>query len=200
MKYLIKIILFFAFTFTINAQTHTLDISDQGWQLEDGAYYKDQNNLLDPFVGTYLYTNGNTSLKIVLQKKTMSTPANNRYYEDLIIGEYQYIKNGVQLANTLGRLNVNKTNGWKYSMSGNNIVTNAGLCSECDPNEKALLLGFSDDITANYAQTFRVRRIIEDGQPAIKIFILWAFSTHKVGTPVPPSPNIPGGEYILKKI
>lgn len=200
MKNILKILLFSAFTFSSYAQTHTLDISDKGWKLENGAYYKDQNNLLDPFVGTYLYNNGNTSLKIVLQKKTMSTPANNRYYEDLIIGEYQYIKNGVQLVNTLGRLNVNKTNGWNYSISGSNIVTNAGLCRDCSPNEKALLLGFSDDITDNYALIFLIRRVVENGQPAIKINLRWGSRTHIKNTPSLPSPNIPGGEYILKKI
>ncbi len=200
MKYIIKILLFSICTFSCSAQTHTLDISDQGWKLEDGAYYKDQNNLLDPFVGTYLYTNGNTSLKIVLQKKTMSTPANNRYYEDLIIGEYQYIKNGVQLANTLGRLNVNKTNGWKYSINGNSIMTNASLCRDCGPNEKALKLSFVDDITDNYALIFLIRRVVENGQPAIKINLRWGSRTHIKGTPSLPSPNIPGGEYILKKI
>ena len=200
MKYIIKILLFSICTFSCSAQTHTLDISDQGWKLEDGAYYKDQNNLLDPFVGTYLYTNGNTSLKIVLQKKTMSTPANNRYYEDLIIGEYQYIKNGVQLANTLGRLNVNKTNGWKYSINGNSIMTNASLCRDCGPNEKALKLSFVDDITDNYALIFLIRRVVENGKPAIKINLRWGSRTHIKGTPSLPSPNIPGGEYILKKI
>ena len=200
MKHIIKIILFFIFTSSCSAQTHTLDISDQGWKYENGAYYEDQNNLLDPFAGTYLYTDGNTSLKIVLQKKTVSTPPNQVYYEDLIIGEYQYIKNGVQLANTLGRLNYIKPDGNDYSISGNNVVTNAGLCRDCGPNEKALKLTFVDDITENYALIFLIRRVVENGQPAIKINLRWGSRTHIKGTPSLPSPNIPGGEYILKKI
>ena len=46
---------------------------------------EDINNYLDAFEGTYLYTNGNTSFRMVLVKKVQQY--NGRYYEDLIIGE-----------------------------------------------------------------------------------------------------------------
>ena len=36
-----------------------------------GAYYKDDANELNKFEGTWLYTNGNTSFKLILQKRTM---------------------------------------------------------------------------------------------------------------------------------
>ena len=85
------------------AQSPIINITDDNGNQIAGSYYKDLDNLLNVYEGTYLYTNGTTTLKIVLQKKTMSF--DGHHYEDLIIGEYQYIKNGVEIINTLPRLN-----------------------------------------------------------------------------------------------
>ena len=195
MKNILKLLALLAFTTSCKAQ----NISDKGWNIIEGAYYQDTNYLLDPFVGTYIYTDGNTSLKIVLQKKIHSS-MNNYYYEDLIVGEYQYIKDGNEIANTLSRLEINRLDGTNYSISGNNIITqSSGICPDCTPNEKALALGLVDDLTDNVTDSFIVRRVIENGQPVIKIIILWAISNHLKGTPSCPKPNIPGGYYTLIK-
>ncbi|WP_293893605.1 DUF6705 family protein [Flavobacterium sp.] len=197
MKNIIKLL--FLFTITVSCKAQTIDIQNDNGDEIHGAYYKDIQNVLDPFVGTYIYTDGTTSLKIVLQKKIMSS-MNNYYYEDLIVGEYQYIKNGTEIANTLSRLAINRADGTNYSIHGNNIITNSsGICPECAPNEKAISLGFVDDLTDNVTDSFIVRRVIEGGQPAIKIIILWAISGHLKGTPSSPEPNIPGGYYTLIK-
>ena len=90
------------------AQTPVFDITDYSNRSTSevpNRYIKDISNLLDPFVGTYIYNDGTKILKIVLQKKTMSLRYN--YYEDLIIGEYQYIEDGVEKSNTLYKLSNN---------------------------------------------------------------------------------------------
>ncbi|MCA0348608.1 MAG: hypothetical protein LCH35_05015 [Bacteroidetes bacterium] len=200
MKNILKLLALFALTTSCKAQNQIIDIQNDNGDEITGAYYKDIQNILDPFIGTYIYTDGTTSLKIVLQKKLMSSHSNLRYYEDLIVGEYQYIKDGVEIANTLNRLNINKPDGSNYSICGNNIITKtSGICPDCTPNEKALFLGFVDDLTDNLTDSFIVRRVVEDGQPAIKIMILWAISGHLKGTPSSQKPNIPGGYYILIK-
>lgn len=43
---------------------------------EPNAYYKDLDNELNAFVGTWLYTNGNTSWKMELKKRRCFTMAN----------------------------------------------------------------------------------------------------------------------------
>lgn len=199
MKNILNLLVLIVLTTSCKAQTQILNISDKGWNTINGAYYKDTNSLLDPFVGTYIYTDGTTSLKIVLQKKIMSS-MNNYYYEDLIVGEYQYIKDGAEVVNTLSRLEINRNDGTNYSIHGNNIITNSsGICPECAPNEKAISLGFVDDLTNNFTESFLIRRVIESGQPAIRIIILWATSGHLKGTPSLPQPYIPGGYYTLIK-
>ena len=53
------------------AQSPIIDIIDDDGSEVIGAYYKDVNNLLNPFEGTYIYTSGSTTLKIVLVKKVL---------------------------------------------------------------------------------------------------------------------------------
>ena len=111
------------------AQSPIIDIIDDDGSEVNGAYYKDVNNLLNPFEGTYVYTSGSTTLKIVLVKKVLQY--NSQYYEDLIIGEYQYKKYGVQIEswgpfaegkNGLFTNEILKTIGEKYNKSVAQVV------------------------------------------------------------------------------
>ncbi len=183
------------------AQTPIFDIEDLDNISQDiyGAYYKDINNQLNLYEGTYLYANGNTSLKIVFQKKIMAS-MNGYYYEDLIIGGYQYIKNGIEIINTVPELNMNYTNGAKYSINGRHILLGTILgCDDCATNEKRLSIGLVDESTHNFGNLI-IRRINVDDQPAIKIAIRWIGpKSYQEGTPVPAQPSIPGGAYTLIK-
>jgi hypothetical protein len=79
------IISIFTIGFACKAQSPIFPLED--WDEEQSnAYYKDLDNELDTFEGTWLYTNGNTSWKIILKKEI--TFFNDKYYEDLIVGEY----------------------------------------------------------------------------------------------------------------
>lgn len=193
---------FLIFTFfNCKAQTPILDISAQGLGDVQGAYYKDTQNLLNPFVGTYIYTNGSNSLKITLKKKTMSS-LNGFYYEDLIIGEYQYIENGLQKVNTLGTLLLNLTDGTNHNINGNSIIIGKELgCDECSDTEKRLRIGLSDK-PINRTANLDVRIINHNGQPAISVDLWWNSTrlwTRREGDPLPQAPRIPAGTYIMIK-
>ena len=181
------------------AQNPILDISEEeGWNNIQGAYYKDIHNLLDPFEGTYVYANGNTIFKIVLQKKLMSSMG-DYYYEDLLIGEYQYIENGIDKVNTLNKLNIDYSNKSNHSIDTNFIITSGDVgCEECQPGEKALYAGLVDSST-NSTALLIIRQIVVNNQPAIKIFIGWEMKAHREGTPEPMRASFPGGYYTLLK-
>jgi len=184
------------------AQNPVLDISDRSLNNITGAYYKDTQNLLNPFVGTYIYTNGNTSLKITLKKKTMSS-LNGVYYEDLIIGECQYIENGVQKVNTLGTLLLNLPDGTDHSIYGSLVLNGKELgCDECSDTEKRLRISLSDRPIKRVAD-LDIRIITQNGQPAIKVELWWNNTRppwrRREGEPIPQSPRIPAGTYIMIK-
>ena len=166
-----------------------------------GKYYKDLNNTLNNFTGTYLYTNGATSFKIILQKKTESS-VNDRYKEDILIGGYQYVENGVEKINVLNDVNNNYANGWNYSINANNILTGQTLgCTDCRANEK-WLRGLIDDPLPNggSAATIFIRKIMVGGQEAVKVWIYKSMYAVAPGTPPINSIAYPiGQEFILIK-
>ncbi|MBR9913463.1 MAG: hypothetical protein GYB32_01345 [Algicola sp.] len=67
MKKYFLIILVIIFCFSCKAQSPIYSI-EQYYGIQDNAYYKDTNNILNKFVGTWIYENGDTSLKITLLK------------------------------------------------------------------------------------------------------------------------------------
>jgi hypothetical protein len=198
MKNILRTILFLYATIGCKAQTPVIDIEDnQGYDV-NGAYYKDTKNQLNPFEGTYIYTNGNTTLKIVLQKKIMSTIASRRFYEDLIIGEYQYIENVVEKRNTLNKLNNNYLNKKEHSIFGSLLITGTDLgCADCSPTEKRIKGSILDNV-AHALGNIQLRRITVNGKAAIKLNLYWEMRSKNEGQ-VLLQPFIAPGDYILIK-
>ena len=202
MKTLIKLIALVLFTSNCIAQNPILNITDDNGDQIQGAYYKDIQNLLDPFVGIYVYSNGTTYLKFEFRKKIMSS-MNNYYFEDLIIGEYQYIKNGITIADTRNSFLENYANGGNHSVATNFINTGIGIgCQDCAPTENYLRGGLSDCLSDRTAY-FDMRKTTVNGQEAMKIGISWRSDgmgrNRTVNEPPTPQPALPNAEFILIK-
>lgn len=168
---------------------------------QSGYYYKDINNVFNDFEGIYLYTNNNISFKIKLQKKTMSS-MNGVYCEDMIIGGAEYIKNGELQFNSIPLLSTYYSNGFKYNLYSNSIYTgDTKGCDDCEINEK-WLIGYIIDPTTSQSCEIFIRKIIHNGQAALKIRIHVDVSrrVHKEGENTPLPIKLPIGEdYILIK-
>lgn len=183
------------------AQTPILDISDSGTGLPNGYYLRDNNNLLNSFEGTYQYTNGNTILKIVLVKKTQQY--NQEFYEDLIIGEYQYIENGIEKINTLNEINNVYIEQRFHKIDSNFLVNNNFKlfpCLDCFSNEKRLYASIFDPSTNSYADIV-IRKTILNSQQIIKINIINFKKGLIIVNELATEPNfsLPLEEYILIK-
>jgi hypothetical protein len=165
MKKHINFILLFISITACQAQSPIYDISEVRRGKVQGSYFKDLNNVLDGYDGTYLYTNGNNSLKIILKKKLLSK---GYHYQDLIVGEFQYIENGVELNNTLANINVNYTDeDVNHRITGGRIITGTKLgCSDCTPTEKRLRLSFVDNKSRNIAG-IDIRKTSVNGKAAL---------------------------------
>ena len=126
---------------------------------------------------------------------------NTVYYEDYLIGEYQYFENGIEKINTLPQIDIIYSNQLSHSIKGNNLLENNNrpICNDCSPNEKRVKLGFKDPIRQLGGEII-LRRITVNGQPALKAFkrtTTYAISLEE------DSPYtemlVPSGEYILIK-
>lgn len=190
----ILILMLFILSSSGYAQSSLRSLENWDGEIEQGAYYKDLNNEMNNFEGTWLYTNGTTSLKIILVKKVMFFEGD--YYEDLMIGEYQYIENGIEKINTLSLLNQNLGRG--HSIKGNTILKSCYLMPEgdCIEGEKRVRLSLSGYFTEHYAIMILKRRVI-NGRQAIKAFTVFSYG----GDEYPmPSPTLPWQqEYVMFK-
>lgn len=162
------------------------------------TYYKDIDNELNNFSGVFVYENGSSILKFVLQKK-LALPGMSdgvTYTEDRLIGEYQFIENGIEKSNTLANMNTPFAIG--HSISGNNLLLgNIRGCDDCNSNEFRLEVWVADATTHSRAQIILRKRVIS-GQPALEANIWWQTRTRTEDEILPPTP-FPGGVFTLLK-
>lgn len=88
---------------SIKAQT-TYPLSNYDTKnLKNNNYIKDTEGVLNPFVGTWEWTNGsNTTFRVVLTKKEhWNASGFNKFYSDEILGGYRYIENGTLIVDRL---------------------------------------------------------------------------------------------------
>lgn len=198
MKNIILIITVSTLFSLFKSQSVVIDINESWLGKPSGYYRKDINNLQDQFEGTYLYNNGNTSLKIVLIKKVKQY--NGSYYEDLVIGEYQYIVNGVEKANTLSNLNIVYNNQFmKHAIAGISTINNntrVWKCPQCNPNEKRLSARIIDRSTDRYASIY-MRKTIVNGQEVLQVKI--GQIKADLENINPPEFSLPKGEFTMIK-
>jgi hypothetical protein len=155
MKTTITLLFLITLCFACKAQSPILPKYGGDFKKIEGAYYKDTFNDFNGFEGTWQYTNGNTTFKVILQKKEMAqyiSPMSGRsYYEDLLIGEYKYVENGVEKVNTLSFLPNNYTNPYEHYIAGGSIQKYnpnvSGICIGCNPGDvQVRLIMFEPDV------------------------------------------------------
>lgn len=109
-------------TISCKAQNTIIDLVDRcnhDSNYRNGStYLKDTHNLYLPFVGTWKWTEGNRELTLTLIKQTKYhyTRGNYNYYDDRIVGFYNYKENGVVLASTIND-NLNNEYGIKVQLN-----------------------------------------------------------------------------------
>ena len=181
---------------------------------ENGYYYKDLDNFLNQYEGTWLYTFGNTSLKIVLVKKVKMpfTSITGTYYRDVLVGEYEYYENGVLKINTLSNLNVNHNKFYSYNLSGKNRINKEiyPKCIDCAVNEYRIKLEYSEPAYKDYQgfdSYMLIRTVTENGVAKLKLsFIEGNMRGFKIPNnniddiiEITATYKIPFGEYVLIK-
>ena len=101
MKQLINIILLFTIL-SCKAQSIIVPLnSGQDYEFTSDYYLKDVDNEFDKFEGTWIYQNGTDEITFKLKKEEHYQTSSNSEYEDLLVGEYRYIENGIEKVNTL---------------------------------------------------------------------------------------------------
>lgn len=164
-----------------------------------GAYYKDDQLDLNKFTGTWRYQNGNTSFTIVLTKKTHSYFAPDNCYFDMIVGEYEYIENGISIINTIPQLNNINIGDFNHNLYDGYLLF--GQRSSLDPSiiiEKGLTLGFKNPLRAHIEAYARIK-YHDSAIPTLEFNLIQPTQFFDVNT-LPFDLMIPDEIFILTKI
>lgn len=183
----------------ISCKSQTINIKTWDGTKTNGAYYKDVDNELNQFEGTYKYVNGNNELTMVFKKHInfYMFP----YSEDLLAGEIKYKKDGVTLFDNLNKINQNLTNKYLHDICGNSLITNTvrPICEDCLPNQFRARLIFFGRSNNDIGGSVFLQKFTEGGQEKMKVLILYGERSYQDGEPIL-SPLIPWGYYVLTKI
>ncbi len=98
MKNILFIILTCVGLYSCKAQIYPMEGGRSGL-IKDGMSFKDTNNNLNKFVGTWEYEDATIKLTVMLQK--IDDYYDNGYYSDVIVGNIIYEENGLEIINTL---------------------------------------------------------------------------------------------------
>lgn len=199
MKKYIIITILSLLSINCHSQSQIIDIMDYDGKAIIDYYYKDVNNLLDPFAGTWVYSNGNRNIKLVLTKKIKLY--NGKIYKDLIVGGVEYKENNAIIVSTLSYLNNNYNDYLDYAVSGNSLFDKDFYpkCFDCQPNELRLRLSYHELNPETSFGTMFLRKITVNGQDAIKVKLIGKTVYYKEGTTPPLDFKLPAGEYIFIK-
>ena len=189
------ILLFLVFLTNCKAQSPIINVLEWDGIRSPNMYLKDVANDINTFTGTYLFDNGTIYFKVKFKKVPMAFTGS--YYEDLLVGEFEYRVNGVTLVNTLPMFNEYDENPFKHAIKGFSVISNneQPVCNDCVPNEKRMNVGLNDT-----KRTFSllIRKVLVGGNEALKFSLKLVAETKIYGSPTI-EPIIYPTDYILIK-
>jgi len=166
-----------------------------------GSYYKDVDNDLNTFEGEWRWENGNSSWTIQFQKFVM-VPSSGESLWDNLVGEYQYIENGVELINELP-FTPNTDNLIGHNLWGGviSLVPNgAPPCDECTANSRYVELTIQDPTRPGRSGDIIFVHFIENGIEKIRLELYNSSYMGNYDHPgVPNELTIPEGTYTFIK-
>ena len=121
--------------FSCKAQSVIIPLDNVTHHPDNPDYYvKDVNNEFNKFEGTWKYQNANTEITFKLKKEVHYQLSSRNEYQDLLVGEYQYIENGIEKANTLSDFMNPNIEGYAHKISGGSYThVLPGFCEDNSP-------------------------------------------------------------------
>ena len=138
MKKIFILVLSFVTFLSCKAQTITMTTNNDWYAVPENGYYKDSNNSLNTYIGEWKYENVTTSTSLIIKLRKVTHTFAVGIYVDLLIGEMQYIENGIEKINTLNQFNVNIPNQAEHNLVSRRLVSKTEIrnpewnsCDEC---------------------------------------------------------------------
>lgn len=174
MKKILIVLTLAIFYTSCKAQTPVLNRFERVMERTENAYYKDIDSIFNPFEGTWVATNQNKTFKVTFVKKEMVLEESYvNYYEDLLIGEFEYYEKGVLKTSTLFYLDNPPADLYRYSSFyslGAIDKYRYEECLDCAANDWRLLMRFTEPANDDPCLEggFAMRIVMENGAEKLK--------------------------------
>lgn len=187
----ILILIITAFSCKAQSVIKSLDGDGSCPSNDSNCYEKDVNNEYDKFVGEWNYQSGDTSLTFKLKKELHYQIANNRNFTDLLVGEYQYIENGVEKANTLTDFDNVSISGYRHKISGGIFLHRLPYyCTDNSiPQEVKIELSIEDPNDSFIEGSVILRYVNDSGTEKLEVCIQNTSTMGEDPNPLLPMPN-----------
>jgi len=161
--------------FSCKAQTIIKSLDGEGScpPYDTNCYEKDINNEFEKYVGTWKYINGNTELTFKLKKEIHYQIYEDRSFQDLLVGEYKYIENGIEKVNTLDDFDDTSITGYDHTISGGVFthITPSYCLINSDNQEIKIEVSLTDPDDFNITGNVILRYVNEGGVEKLQICI-----------------------------
>jgi hypothetical protein len=202
MKQLIIAVLI-TFTYSCKAQVAPLYKIDL--DMPEGTKFKDLDNDLSKFVGTWRWQSNDSTLtiKLLLNEDVYHNETNQ--YEDYLVGEYKFEVNGqvIQdyIPNLSSPLSQNFDN-FSYNVYGNRIYgnnENSIYCNGCGPDERIIRIYFDDPLYDYIPGAMYMRHRTVNGTEIIESVYTLTYSYIEPYENAPDQNRLPFGDYVFIK-
>ena len=198
MKNIIALLIFTTCLLSCKAQT-IVPMKQLGGNPTENVYFKDTDNFLDNFVGTWKYQNGNEEFTMIIKKKLFYDY--KAYHKDILYGEYKYINpSGSTLINTLDKIDYPYIGMGYHRITGANFIHNNQYfkCTDCTNGEFRVKSYFTDP-DRKYIVMNIIFRYINPTTIKATIYKTVVMSSASSPANQPEEPQIPEKEYTLTK-
>ncbi len=164
---------------------------------DSNCYEKDTTDEMTKFVGTWKYTSGNTEITFKLKKEEEYQISPDRNYQDLLVGEYKYIENGVEIVNTLADFINNTVSGYRHKIAGGIFMHRLPpyYCEDnSNPAEIKINANLNHPIDSNVDGQLILRYVNDGGTEKIEVCLY-----DQTTLDTPNHTLIPNGQYVLIK-
>jgi hypothetical protein len=127
------------------------------------CYEKDINNEFGKFVGEWKYQSGTTEITIKLKKEEHYRISDETNYEDLLVGEYKFVENGMVIDNTLADFDDDTISGYDHNISGGVFVHFLpGYCIDNSQSQEIKIELFINDPNVDKIEGRIILRYVND--------------------------------------
>ncbi|MFT4780527.1 MAG: hypothetical protein ACJAZK_002970 [Psychroserpens sp.] len=169
--------------------------------LPEGTHYKDLDNDLNDFVGTWKWQNNDSIVIIKFQKWEDIYDSDYNQYEDYLVGAYKFTVNGTIIEDNLSQLNDNSIFILDHYIAGNTILHKGQYpkCENCDDNQRQVFVYFTDPQREYLNSAMVLRYKVEGGIEKMEV-VFYSFNyTVQPSIDSPMVNRIPYGNYTFIK-